>query len=178
MSKQPPAQLLTHWFEPNAECVVVQSALTTGCHPSASSRDKSFLPLLLATPILNQSNGMLASGYGASRWKVLHDVTAACLRSDTADFFELTAALATGLIGLNMGAALVTVVGVLVGVVVMVTLGIPQTVHAAHFHDCHGGLGKSLKKKPHATARLVSKAMIIGPQENAPAAALLVNVRR
>jgi ACR3 family arsenite transporter len=85
--------------------------------------DSPFLILLLATPILIQSYGMFALAYfWAWRWKVPHNVAAPCALIGTSNFFELAVAVAIGLFGLNSGAALVTVVGVLVEVPVMLSL--------------------------------------------------------
>ncbi|MFO8126744.1 ACR3 family arsenite efflux transporter [Yoonia sp.] len=85
--------------------------------------DNPFLILLLATPILIQSYGIFAIAYfWAWRWNVPHKVAAPCALIGTSNFFELAVAVAIGLFGLNSGAALVTVVGVLVEVPVMLSL--------------------------------------------------------
>ncbi len=82
-----------------------------------------FLIVLLATPILIQSYGIFALAYfWAWRWRVPHKVAAPCALIGTSNFFELAVAVAIGLFGLNSGAALVTVVGVLVEVPVMLSL--------------------------------------------------------
>jgi len=81
------------------------------------------LILLLATPIVIQSYGIFAVAYGwAWAWRVEHRVAAPCALIGTSNFFELAVAVAIGLFGLNSGAALVTVVGVLVEVPVMLSL--------------------------------------------------------
>lgn len=78
---------------------------------------------LIAVPILIQSYGIFALGYGwAWAWKVPHKVAAPCALIGTSNFFELAVAVAIGLFGLNSGAALATVVGVLVEVPVMLSL--------------------------------------------------------
>ncbi len=78
---------------------------------------------LLAVPILIQSYGIFALGYGAAYlWKLPHNIAAPCALIGTSNFFELAVAVAIGLFGLNSGAALVTVVGVLVEVPVMLSL--------------------------------------------------------
>jgi ACR3 family arsenite transporter len=82
-----------------------------------------FLIVLLATPILIQSYGIFALAYAwAWLWRVPHRVAAPCALIGTSNFFELAVAVAIGLFGLNSGAALVTVVGVLVEVPVMLSL--------------------------------------------------------
>lgn len=85
--------------------------------------DQPFLIALIAVPLLIQSYGMFALAYGAARlWRVPFNVAAPCALIGTSNFFELAVAVAIGLFGLNSGAALVTVVGVLVEVPVMLTL--------------------------------------------------------
>jgi len=78
---------------------------------------------LIAVPIIIQSYGIFALGYGAAwAWGVPHRVAAPCALIGTSNFFELAVAVAIGLFGLNSGAALATVVGVLVEVPVMLSL--------------------------------------------------------
>ena len=78
---------------------------------------------LIAVPILIQSYGMFAVAYGAAyALKVPHNVAAPCALIGTSNFFELAVAVAISLFGLNSGAALATVVGVLVEVPVMLSL--------------------------------------------------------
>ncbi|MEX0957962.1 MAG: ACR3 family arsenite efflux transporter [Burkholderiales bacterium] len=81
------------------------------------------LIVLIAVPLLIQSYGIFALAYGAAYlWRVPFNVAAPCALIGTSNFFELAVAVAIGLFGLNSGAALVTVVGVLVEVPVMVSL--------------------------------------------------------
>jgi len=78
---------------------------------------------LIAVPILLQSYGIFALAYGwAWAWGVPHRVAAPCALIGTSNFFELAVAVAIGLFGLNSGAALATVVGVMVEVPVMLSL--------------------------------------------------------
>ncbi|MFM2320447.1 MAG: family arsenite efflux transporter [Pseudomonadota bacterium] len=79
--------------------------------------------VLLAIPILIQVyfNSMLA--YGLNRWfKVEHCVAAPSALIGASNFFELAVATAIALFGFNSGAALATVVGVLVEVPVMLSV--------------------------------------------------------
>ena len=78
---------------------------------------------LIAVPILIQSYGIFAIAYGAA-WalRVPHRIAAPCALIGTSNFFELAVAVAISLFGLNSGAALATVVGVLVEVPVMLSL--------------------------------------------------------
>jgi arsenite transporter len=78
---------------------------------------------MIAAPLLIQSYGIFALAYGAAYlWRVPHPVAAPCALIGTSNFFELAVAVAIGLFGLTSGAALVTVVGVLVEVPVMLSL--------------------------------------------------------
>jgi arsenite transporter len=78
---------------------------------------------LIAVPILLQSYGIFALAYAAAYlWKVPHRIAAPCALIGTSNFFELAVAVAISLFGLNSGAALATVVGVLVEVPVMLSL--------------------------------------------------------
>ena len=79
--------------------------------------------LLIAVPILIQSYGIFTIAYGAAyALKVPHKIAAPCAMIGTSNFFELAVAVAISLFGLNSGAALATVVGVLVEVPVMLSL--------------------------------------------------------
>jgi ACR3 family arsenite transporter len=78
---------------------------------------------LIAVPIIIQSYGIFALGYAwAWGWRLPHRIAAPCALIGTSNFFELAVAVAIGLFGLNSGAALATVVGVLVEVPVMLSL--------------------------------------------------------
>lgn len=84
---------------------------------------KPFVIVLIAVPILIQSYGIFALAYGAAYlWRVPHRIAAPCAMIGTSNFFELAVAVAISLFGLNSGAALATVVGVLVEVPVMLSL--------------------------------------------------------
>ena len=85
--------------------------------------DQPVLILLIAIPLLIQSYGVFAIAYfSAWRLKVPFKVAAPCAMIGTSNFFELAVAVAISLFGLNSGAALATVVGVLVEVPVMLSL--------------------------------------------------------
>ncbi len=84
---------------------------------------KPFIIVLIAVPIILQSYGIFAIAYAAAlALKVPHRIAAPCALIGTSNFFELAVAVAISLFGLNSGAALATVVGVLVEVPVMLTL--------------------------------------------------------
>lgn len=78
---------------------------------------------LIAVPLLIQSYGIFFVAYGwAYLWKVPHNIAAPASLIGTSNFFELAVAVAISLFGLHSGAALATVVGVLVEVPVMLSL--------------------------------------------------------
>ncbi|MHA7901538.1 MAG: ACR3 family arsenite efflux transporter [Henriciella sp.] len=84
---------------------------------------KPLIIALIAVPILIQSYAIFALAYAAAwAWKVPHKIAAPCAMIGTSNFFELAVAVAISLFGLNSGAALATVVGVLVEVPVMLSL--------------------------------------------------------
>ena len=78
---------------------------------------------LIATPLLIQSYGIFFVAYGwAWLWRTPFEVAAPAALIGTSNFFELAVAVAISLFGLESGAALATVVGVLVEVPVMLSL--------------------------------------------------------
>lgn len=85
--------------------------------------DRPLVIALIAVPILIQSYGIFALAYAAAFvLRVPHRIAAPCALIGTSNFFELAVAVAISLFGLNSGAALATVVGVLVEVPVMLSL--------------------------------------------------------
>lgn len=79
--------------------------------------------LLIAVPLVLQTVLIFFVAYGwAKWWKLLHDVAAPAGMIGASNFFELAVAVAISLFGLQSGAALATVVGVLVEVPVMLML--------------------------------------------------------
>jgi ACR3 family arsenite transporter len=82
-----------------------------------------FIIVLIAIPLLIQTYGIFALGYlAAIKMRLQHDVAAPACLIGTSNFFEMAVAVAISLFGLHSGAALATVVGVLVEVPVMLTL--------------------------------------------------------
>ena len=85
--------------------------------------DKPLVIALIAVPLIVQSYGIFAIALVAARWlKLPHNVAGPACLIGTSNFFELAVAVAISLFGLNSGAALATVVGVLVEVPVMLSL--------------------------------------------------------
>jgi len=85
--------------------------------------EQPFVIGLIAVPLIIQSYGIFAIAYWAAwAWKIPYNVAAPCALIGTSNFFELAVAVAISLFGLDSGAALATVVGVLVEVPVMLSL--------------------------------------------------------
>lgn len=79
--------------------------------------------VLIAIPLLIQTYGIFFIAYAAAKaMKLPHNIAAPACLIGTSNFFELAVAVAISVFGLNSGAALATVVGVLVEVPVMLSL--------------------------------------------------------
>ena len=82
-----------------------------------------FVIALIAVPLVLQNVGVFAIAWVGARWlKLPHDIAGPACLIGTSNFFELAVAVAISLFGLHSGAALATVVGVLVEVPVMLAL--------------------------------------------------------
>lgn len=78
---------------------------------------------LIAIPLLIQTYGIFGIAYAAAKsLRLPHSIAAPACMIGTSNFFELAVAVAISLFGLQSGAALATVVGVLVEVPVMLSL--------------------------------------------------------
>lgn len=85
--------------------------------------DKPLVIVLIAIPLLIQSYGIFFVAYAWGYfWRVPFSTAAPAALIGTSNFFELAVAVAISLFGLTSGAALATVVGVLVEVPVMLSL--------------------------------------------------------
>jgi ACR3 family arsenite transporter len=79
--------------------------------------------VLIAIPLLIQTYGIFFIAFVAAKaLKLPHNIAGPACLIGTSNFFELAVAVAISLFGLNSGAALATVVGVLVEVPVMLSL--------------------------------------------------------
>lgn len=84
---------------------------------------KPLIIAMIAVPLIVQSYGIFVIAYiGAKVLKLPHNVAGPACLIGTSNFFELAVAVAISLFGLHSGAALATVVGVLVEVPVMLSL--------------------------------------------------------
>ena len=85
--------------------------------------DKPLIIALIAVPLVLQTYGIFFIAWWGARWlKLPHNVAGPACLIGTSNFFELAVAVAISLFGLQSGAALATVVGVLVEVPVMLSL--------------------------------------------------------
>ena len=101
--------------------------------------DRPLVIALIAVPLLIQSYGIFLVAYGAARaWRIPFNVAAPCALIGTSNFFELAVAVAISLFGLGSGAALATVVGVLVEVPVMLSL-VAFANRTKHWFPTEGG---------------------------------------
>lgn len=84
---------------------------------------KPVIVVLIAIPLLVQTYGIFFLSHLLSTWlKLPREISAPACLIGTSNFFELAVAVAISLFGLHSGAALATVVGVLVEVPVMLSL--------------------------------------------------------
>ena len=84
---------------------------------------KPLVIALIAVPLILQSYGIFfITAIGARMLRLPHAIAAPACLIGTSNFFELAVAVAISLFGLSSGAALATVVGVLVEVPVMLSL--------------------------------------------------------
>lgn len=97
-------------------------------------RDRPEVMALIAVPLIIQSIGVFALAYGwGYLWRLPFDTAAPAALIGTSNFFELAVAVAISLFGLHSGAALATVVGVLVEVPVMLALVAVANRTRGHF---------------------------------------------
>jgi ACR3 family arsenite transporter len=85
--------------------------------------DQPLVIAMIAVPLILQSYGIFVISAIGARWlRLPHEIAAPACLIGTSNFFELAVAVAISLFGLQSGAALATVVGVLVEVPVMLSL--------------------------------------------------------
>lgn len=98
--------------------------------------DQPLIIALIAVPLLIQSYAVFALAYSAAwAWRIPFNIAAPCALIGTSNFFELAVAVAISLFGLDSGAVLATVVGVLVEVPVMLSLVAVANSTRRHFPD-------------------------------------------
>ncbi len=116
-------QRFTHHLEPYSIIGLLATVILLFGFQAQTILDQPLVIGLIAVPLLIQSYGIFFVAYGWSYlWKVPHNIAAPASLIGTSNFFELAVAVAISLFGLHSGAALATVVGVLVEVPVMLSL--------------------------------------------------------
>jgi arsenite transporter len=116
-------QKFIHRVKPGSMIGLLLTVLLLFGFQAGTIIEKPFVILLIAIPLLIQTYGIFFIAYGAAKVMQLpHRIAAPACMIGTSNFFELAVAVAISLFGLHSGAALATVVGVLVEVPVMLSL--------------------------------------------------------
>jgi ACR3 family arsenite transporter len=111
------------WFQPITTLALLATLVLIFAFQADNIVGRWFHVLLIAVPILIQVYFNSALAYGLMKWlRVPHDVAAPGALIGASNFFELAVAVAIALFGPSSGAALATVVGVLVEVPVMLSV--------------------------------------------------------
>ncbi len=110
-------------LKPAAVCGLIATVVLLFGLQAPTLVAQPFVIALIAVPLVLQSYSVFALSWVGARWlKLPHDVAGPACLIGTSNFFELAVAVAISLFGLHSGAALATVVGVLVEVPVMLSL--------------------------------------------------------
>lgn len=125
LTRQGPRQLdaFIHRLKPGSILGLLATVLLLFGLQAPRILDQPLIIALIAVPLLVQTYGIFALSYALARLlKLPYNVAAPACMIGTSNFFEMAVAVAIALFGLNSGAALATVVGVLVEVPVMLSL--------------------------------------------------------
>lgn len=121
------------WIKPWSVTGLIATVVLLFGFQASTIVAKPLVIAMIAVPLIVQSYGIFFIGWWGARWLQLpHNVAGPACLIGTSNFFELAVAVAISLFGLNSGAALATVVGVLVEVPVMLSL--VALVNAWHPH--------------------------------------------
>lgn len=113
----------THRFKPFSILGLLLTVVLLFAFQAPTILANPFIIVLIAIPLLVQTYGIFFLTYGLAKWfKLPYSISAPACLIGTSNFFELAVAVAISLFGLHSGAALATVVGVLVEVPVMLSL--------------------------------------------------------
>jgi ACR3 family arsenite transporter len=111
------------FFQPVTVVALLVTLVTIFAFQAENITEKAFFVILIAIPILIQVYFNSSLAYGLMKFfKVPHNVASPGALIGASNFFELAVATAIALYGPGSGAALATVVGVLVEVPVMLTV--------------------------------------------------------
>ncbi len=115
--------VLLPFFQPITTLALLATLVLIFAFQADNITGRWFHVLLIAAPILIQVYFNAGLAYGLMRWfRIPHDVAAPGALIGASNFFELAVAVAITLFGPGSGAALATVVGVLVEVPVMLSV--------------------------------------------------------
>jgi ACR3 family arsenite transporter len=116
-------QVFLPFFHPITTIALLATLVLIFAFQADNLTGRFFHVLLIAVPILIQVYLNASLAYGLMRWfRVPHDVAAPGALIGASNFFELAVAVAITIFGPDSGAALATVVGVLVEVPVMLSV--------------------------------------------------------
>ena len=116
-------QALSHRFKPFSVLGLLATVVLLFGFQAQTILANPLVIALIAVPLLIQSYGIFVIAFvWAWFWRVPFSTAAPAALIGTSNFFELAVAVAISLFGLDSGAALATVVGVLVEVPVMLSL--------------------------------------------------------
>jgi ACR3 family arsenite transporter len=117
---------LAHWvaaFKPWSVVGLVATVVLLFGFQAQTMVQQPAVILMVAVPLVLQSYGIFFIAWWGAKWlRLPHNIAGPACLIGTSNFFELAVAVAISLFGLNSGAALATVVGVLVEVPVMLSL--------------------------------------------------------
>ncbi|MGH1470777.1 MAG: ACR3 family arsenite efflux transporter [Cellvibrionaceae bacterium] len=116
-------ETLIHTLKPWSVVGLLSTVILLFGFQSHSIINNPLAILLIAIPLLIQTYSIFFIAYGTAKFlRLPFNVAAPACMIGTSNFFELAVAVAISLFGLHSGAALATVVGVLVEVPVMLSL--------------------------------------------------------
>ena len=117
---------LAHWvarFKPWSVVGLVATVVLLFGFQAQTMVQQPAVILMVAVPLVLQSYGIFFIAWWGAKWlRLPHNIAGPACLIGTSNFFELAVAVAISLFGLHSGAALATVVGVLVEVPVMLSL--------------------------------------------------------
>ena len=111
------------WLKPWSVVGLIATVVLLFGFQARTIVDQPLIIGMIAIPLILQTYGIFfIAWWGAKLLKLPHNIAGPACLIGTSNFFELAVAVAISLFGLNSGAALATVVGVLVEVPVMLSL--------------------------------------------------------
>lgn len=116
-------KVFSHHFDSFSMGALLLTLVILFSFQGQSLLENSFHMILIAIPLIIQTFLVfMLAYYWGYRWHLPHEIAAPAAMVGASNFFELAVAVAISLFGLDSGAAMVTVVGVLVEVPLMLAL--------------------------------------------------------